>query len=147
MTQVKIEVLQSTSQLLNKYRSIVVKLGDSPKQEAHHTLQKSLLRQLSARLRFFRQATSTLMSISLSSQEHSKVSIVTETLKPIRDAFFQLQESQFQLSSSRSIATEEMLKLNVDLNDVTEKLRSLNETIENHNRSEVHIEHSQKDEL
>lgn len=148
MTQVKIEVLQSTSQLLNKYRSIVVKLGDNPNQEARYALRKSVLRQLSARLRFFRQATSTLMSVSFSSQEHSKVSIVTETLKHIRDAFFQLQESQLQLTSPKSIATEEILKLNVDLNDVKEKLRSLNETIEKHNRSEVLVKHSHsKDEL
>lgn len=129
MTQVKIEVLQSASQLLNKYRSLVVNLGEDPAHEASQTLRKSVQRRLSARLRFFRLATSTLMSVSFSSNEQSRTSVVVEALKEIREAFFQLQDSQRQLSSPKNISTEEILKLNVDVNDVREKLRSLNNTL------------------
>lgn len=149
MTQVKTEVLQSASQLVNKYRSLVVNLQESPAHEASQTFRKSLQRQLAARLRFFRQATSTLMSLSFSSPEQNRLSLVREVLKQIKEAFFMLQDVQTQLSSSKTIGTEEVLKLSVDLNDVKEKLRSLNNTIENLNiPTERHDESlKSKDEL
>lgn len=149
MTQVKIEVLQSASQLVNRYRSLVVNFGEGPMNESSQTLRKSLQRQVAARLRFYRQATSTLMSVSFLPQGRSRLSVVTESLKQIRDAFLQLQDMQTQLLSPKTIATEEILKLSVDLNDVKEKLRSLNETIARHqNESEVFDTYSGvKDEL
>ncbi|KAK3911975.1 Thioredoxin domain-containing protein 11 [Frankliniella fusca] len=130
MTQVKIEVFQSASQLVNKYRCLVVNSGEGTDNESSQALRRSLQRQLAARLRFFRQASSTLMSVSFSKQGQSRLTIVRDTHKQIRDAFLQLQEIQNELASPKSVGIEEIFKLNVDLNDVNEKLRSLNSTIE-----------------
>lgn len=150
MTQVKTEVLQSASLLVNKYRSLAVNLQGNRPREASQVLRKALQRKLAARLRFFRQATSTLLSVSLSSNQ-SRLLIVSEVLRQIREAFFTLQDVQNQLSSSKTIATEEVLKLSVDLNDVKEKLRNLNETlkqVQNENITEDFSQHSKsKDEL
>lgn len=149
MTQVKIEVLQSASQLVNKYRYLVVNFGEGPNNESSQALRRSLQRQLAARLRFFRHATSTLMSVSFPAYGHNRLTVVRDTLKQIREAFLQLQDIQSQLASPKTVGMEEILKLNVDLNDVNEKLRSLNNTIEtNQIGTDSNTSHSQtKDEL